>query len=507
MTFRDTAASVTLRPMSLEQLIEIAPQKSQQRKHKTVPIETLIKKPAFPYDTSRELEKMIDYYSHRSRAQNVSFRKLVSWMKVGERATHYVHSYPAKLLPQIAHFFIAASSLSKKGDTILDPFGGTGTVALEAILSGRKAYFADVNPLAQLIASVKTRVVKKEALERGLIRIQSRHAQSARKKLPPPEVVNLNYWYSAKTIRELTKIKHAILKESDRSVREFFLIAFSSTCRKVSFADPRLSVPVRLKNEDEIDEKASLKPWAIFSEQVSSNVKRMDNLRNFLKFNDKTDAACFVGNDARSLRAPKSDTAPLSIPLRTGSIPMIITSPPYAGAQKYIRASSLSLGWLDLAAVAGLKPLENASIGREHFRKAACVDCPSTGIAPADRLIKRVHKSNPIRSVIVATYLNEMDLAIREMARVLKPDGYLVLVVGNNEVCGHAFKSSEYLATLAEKYGLVTKLKLIDAIRSRGLMTKRNKSASVITREWVLLFQKPRKKTVAKPRNAIGVGR
>ena len=65
-----------------------------------------------------------------------------------------------------------------------------------------------------------------------------------------------------------------------------------------------------------------------------------------------------------------------------------------------------------------------------------------------------------------------------------------MLVAANNEICGRKFKTTQYLSRIAEEIGFRTVLQLIDDIRSRGLMTKRNKTASVITREWVLVFVK-----------------
>ena len=65
-----------------------------------------------------------------------------------------------------------------------------------------------------------------------------------------------------------------------------------------------------------------------------------------------------------------------------------------------------------------------------------------------------------------------------------------MLIAANNEICGRKFKTTQYLCWIAEEIGFRTVLRLIDDIRSRGLMTKRNKTASVITREWVLVFVK-----------------
>jgi hypothetical protein len=432
---------------------------------------------------------MIARYERANRAQNVSFRQLVPWIKVGERATHYIHPYPAKLLPQIAHFFLSAQSLSKLGDVVLDPFGGTGTVALEAILAGRHAYYADANPLAQLIARVKTTPVNETLIEESYFQIEKKYRRYKSIKGYEPSVVNLKYWYAPQTIEKLCLIKRAIESVNDTKIKNFFLIAFSVVCRKVSFADPRLSVPVRRKALHGLGSDKLPDVWGEFSNQISNNLKRMKHLSSLHMHFSK---ASFIGNDARHLRHPTSDFELHTKKLAANSVDFIITSPPYAGAQKYIRASSLSLGWLGLANASDLKPLENASIGREHFPKSTFVECPNTGLQVVDRLIKKIFKVNPLRSVIVATYIIEMDAAIKEMARVLKLGGHLVLVIGNNEVCGLPFKSSEYLALICEKYGLSLKLKLIDEIKSRGLMTKRNKTASVITREWVLLFEKPK---------------
>lgn len=57
--------------------------------------------------------------------------------------THDVHPYPAKFIPQFPGNLIA--NLSFRGDLVLDPFGGSGTTALEAIRMGRRALCIDAN--------------------------------------------------------------------------------------------------------------------------------------------------------------------------------------------------------------------------------------------------------------------------------------------------------------------------------------------------------------------------
>ena len=106
-------------------------------------------------------------------------------------------------------------------------------------------------------------------------------------------------------------------------------------------------------------------------------------------------------------------------------------------------------------------------------------------------MLEELRSVNPLRSHIMGTYLLEMRESIKEMARVLKPSGYMVLVMGNNRVCGRKFRTQDFLCQIAEEIGFRAIVKLVDTIKSRGLMTKRNKTAAVIDREWVVLFQKP----------------
>jgi DNA modification methylase len=440
---------------------------------------------AYPFDTTEDILNLAKKYQNEGKPQEVSFRKLVSWLKVGERATHYIHPYPAKLLPQIAHFFLASNLLVDEDDVVLDPFGGTGTVALESNLSGRNAFFADANPLARLIASVKTNDFDLEAVAIAVECL--RKAYSRARRTIPPSVVNVDIWYDEQICRQLSRLHWSIANLPKTPVKELFWITFSCVARKLSNADPRLSVPVRLK-ESKWAQCPMPNAWDVFCVQLQANIQRILDAKRLMA-DYKTSSQC-VGNDARKLMYPSSWDGYPQRQLGDSSVGLVITSPPYAGAQKYIRASSLSLGWLGLAESHQIKALENKNIGREHLPKAISNNLQITGIKAADDVLKLIHKKNPLRAAIAGVYINEMRSAITEMARVLKPGGFVVLVIGNNEVCGHTFQSSEYMSHLLAEAGLNPIMKLVDEIKSRGLMTKRNKTAGIISREWVLVYQK-----------------
>lgn len=413
-------------------------------------------------------------------------------------ATHLIHPYPAKLLPHIPRFFLSDQLLSRPGDLVLDPFCGSGTVLLEAVLSGRRAIGADSNPLARLITRVKVTPLNARGLRKALSIVLERSQR--RDRAPIPDVVNINYWFYPHVVRQLAALRAAILRVRNPRTRDFLLVCLSVCVRRVSRADPRLSVPVRLSGDE----------YGTSHQFHSATLRRLRRLKRtnvFQIYKSVTEA-----NISRLLRLaavhPLSavdsiaeDARDLVFELRNGrrrrltkdSVDLAITSPPYAGAQKYVRATSLSLGWLGLCASSNLRAAERQCIGREHFAKIEYETTIEPCVPGVARRLARVRRTNPLRAHIATAYLNEMHEAILELWRVVKPGGHVVLVAADNHVNGLPFRTSRFLQQIFEATGFRTKLRLIDAIHSRGLMTKRNRTASIITREWVFLFLKPRR--------------
>lgn len=437
---------------------------------------------AYPADTTTILLNLVRKFEGRQEPIEVSFRELVPWLKVGERATHYLHTYPAKLLPQICHFFFAAKGWLPQNALVLDPFCGTGTVPLEANLSGRSALYADANPLARLITRAKTSLFSPDRLDETFLAIKEGFDTADGGALP--WVVNIDHWYSANAKLDLAKLRAAILRHTPDDLADFFWATFSATARKSSRASPRFAVPVLDKVGPTSGRIRDV--WTIFSDQYQANLARHQQLQGW---SNAGAAAVCVGTDARKLEAVTARGLARGR-LRANSVDLILTSPPYAGAQKYVRASSLNLGWLGMTGPKTLKELESASIGREHFRTAELDQPLSTGLDTADRLIARLQKKNALRAKICATYLIEMKAALEESVRVLKKNGHAVIIIGDNTVCGEPFPSSLYLEEYLQNMGLTLELKLIDKIKSRGLLMKRQGGAAAIKSETILVFKK-----------------
>ena len=78
--------------------------------------------------------------------------------------THGFHPYPARMIPLIAKRIIEKYA-THIDDVILDPFCGSGTVLVEAVVHDKHAIGFDINPLAVLIAKTKTTPIDPKKLE------------------------------------------------------------------------------------------------------------------------------------------------------------------------------------------------------------------------------------------------------------------------------------------------------------------------------------------------------
>lgn len=443
------------------------------------------------------IEGFLSSYESDSNPIEVNFRVLIPELNNPDRFMHLIHTYPAKLLPHIPYFFLNNSFFSKQGENILDPFCGSGTVLLESILSGRNAFGVDANPLARLISEVKISKLNADQIEMEFIQLKNNFLSRSSAELAHPDVVNIDYWFLPHIKDQLSEILASIKKINNKEVRNFFMVCFSNCAKKVSLADPRVSVPVRLKykqypinhpiraqNIRKLEELKTVNVMDKFSMVVSENIRR---LKGYNSLSSSLGAGKIVSNNAKNILNPTDDEFEGLI---EESMDLIITSPPYAGAQKYVRASSLNLGWTELAKSSDLKEIDKLSIGRENYRKYEYSNLIETGISEADALLKEIYNINPLRAHIASNYLVEMRLALAESIKTLKRGGHLVLVAANNQVCNKEFRTQEFLRQIAESLGLKLRLRLIDDIKSYGLMTKRNKTASIITREWILVFEK-----------------
>ena len=136
--------------------------------------------------------------------------------------SHDIHPYPAKFPPQLPAQIIKL--LSSEGEMVWDPFGGSGTTALEALLSNRSCISTDINPIGSIVGKAKTTALCSDdevELNRLIERIEyyskninclveyfEEHAEELEVEIP--KIPNIEKWFSSSVICELAFIKHLI---------------------------------------------------------------------------------------------------------------------------------------------------------------------------------------------------------------------------------------------------------------------------------------------------------
>jgi Type I restriction enzyme R protein N terminus (HSDR_N)/DNA methylase len=161
-----------------------------------------------------------------------------------------VHGYFTKQVWGVVQHYV--KTFSRPGDTILDPFGGSGVTAVEALVMGRKAIHIDINPLSEFIVknliapvdlvtltlafhNIKTKFqrnapVTKSAVERALIR----YPYPKGNVLPRnSDVATIEQLFSPKQLAQLAYLKHLIYHEP-QEVRGCLMLMFSGLLNKVN---------------------------------------------------------------------------------------------------------------------------------------------------------------------------------------------------------------------------------------------------------------------------------
>ena len=400
--------------------------------------------------------------------------------EVGSRdsLTHLLHWYPAKMFHRIPTAVLDNFGLAE-GDVVLDLFCGSGTVLVEAMTRGYRAIGIDVNPAAQLISRVKTTPIDEEmAKTRGEQVIK----RARRMRRCPNLVDTLGYWFRPEILAVLEKLVVAINEIENRRHREFLMISLSTIVRRCSLADPSIAPPVRLsplrvrhanqRYSNDLEQSLALEPDHVFIkffDALEKNCARMNSFRERLRERRGHSTVLGDGHEA----------AATNLPPRT--VDLILTSPPYCGAQKYVRSLKLEMQLLGVSAKE-IDAADKQTLGGERFfiEKSPALELPDKDL---NRLMRAVESRNFVRHRMLRSYLRYLSSFARESSRILKTGGNALITFGTSKIAGIAFDAAAAFSDIAAHHGLKTICTLIDEIPSRGMITKRHNTAGVIRDE------------------------
>lgn len=416
-----------------------------------------------------------------------------------ERLTHYLFRYPAKFHPPVARTLI--ERYSTPGMRLLDPFCGSGTVLVEAVITGRSAVGTDIDPLAVFASSVKVHRYHTEHLQRScndvLDKLDSydrgreRYTQlmfedideadvaSVREAgLWVPPIPNLYHWFRKYVIIDLARILDEIQRAHiPETHRNFLRLCFASVIRRASNADPvpvsGLEVTSHMLRKDE--KGRLVDPFALFRRAVSRGLK------------DVKEYAARAGKGTVNVR--QVDATSLSKRLR-GRFDLVITSPPYNSAVDYYRRHQLETFWLGFAASQEERQeLKHRYIGRTRVRRGDVQALNGVELdAIASRWEKTMRDVDTKRADAFKHYLTSMRQSFTEIATLLRPHARAICVVGHSRWQGREIPTRELLAEAAEGAFDVEET-LWYPIKNRYMSYARHNGAS-IDEEFVLVLRR-----------------
>ncbi len=388
------------------------------------------------------------------------------------RYTHGIHKYPAKFFPELPRWLI--QKYSKESDTVLDPFGGSATTSIEALLHRRNSVSVDVDPFAHFLAKVKTTPLDIEELEiytNLLIKKITKFKITKNLNKYIPDFPYRDNWFNQEIILELAYIKKCIAAlDISEDLRNFFLATFSSIIRSVSNADNNCTRTVIRKRLNK-----QIYPTMALTKFVENLLLYKSRIEQFNKF---------ISKDIIADIATTSDAR--DIQYEDESFDFAVTSPPYVNAVDYPRTHQLELYWLELEK-GSLTPLKKKHIGTESVSVKDYKNLHLINVEEADKVLKAIFETDKRRAYIAYKFLADMEKNIQEVYRTLKPNGRYAIVIGNNTIKGQNFESWKYLIEIAKRNKFEIETYFGSEIIKHFIKIKRNER---INTDWVIVLKK-----------------
>jgi site-specific DNA-methyltransferase (cytosine-N4-specific) len=393
--------------------------------------------------------------------------------------THCYHDYPARMIPQVAGKLL--DMFGQNARTLFDPYNGSGTSLVEGFIRGINVNGTDLNPLARLIAKAKTTYQNLEEIDRKILELRNLNAHSS---IPAVEyiegITRLGFWFKPEVVEKLSILK-GFLNHLHGDILLFFQVAFSETVRESS--NTRNEEFKLYKYDETRLEKFNPD---VFSIMMSKVLRNREGLKDFLstvnKLTQIPTSRVFDFNTVEAI--PEDKIAPESIDI-------VVTSPPYGDSGTtvaYGQYSRLSAAWLDLP--------EAGKIDQKLMGSKKPKDITNFCSVDLNRALQTISLEHPKRALEVAAFYEDLYGSIKNVASIIRPQGYVCYVVGNRKVKGVVLPTDNVIKDFFEPFGF----SYVDTFH-RGIPNKRmpsknspsnapGKQDDTMTREYIVVLKK-----------------
>lgn len=392
---------------------------------------------------------------------------------------HKIANYPASMVAPMQHELLQL--LVNENPTyrnMLDPFHGTGVTLVEGQEVGLDVYGIDINPYAHIISLAKLEKYNPEEIILSNKNILERINRISKKKnVKIHTFENINKWFRKDVIRDLSVIKEAIQQEKGKRNRHYYWLCFGEIVKK--YSNTRTSTfKLHMKESTKINE-------------MKNNI--------FSDFKNKIEETyLYIGYPAIGNFTLKcGDSNSIMRQIADGSFDIICTSPPYGDngtTVTYGQFSILQLLWIDssdfeydMTIIDSFSKLDSMSMGGTLSRNNAFYYSPLVA--------NYIEKISPHKRNKILKFYSDYENSFRQMVRLVKKNGCILLTLGNRRVDGEEFPFTEINIDLATHYNM-----RVEYIIKRNIVNKRmpkrvshlssGGSVNSMSKEKILLLKK-----------------
>jgi 16S rRNA G966 N2-methylase RsmD len=312
----------------------------------------------FSYETTIAITKPKGEFDYNNRPllEEIPVKKQSAKRHFG------VHGYFTKQSWNVVAEYI--KNFSKPDDLILDPFGGSGVTAIEALMNNRKAISTDINPMAVFIVNSLIAPVDFDELSAAFERVEIEYQKKepttesdikkALTKYPYPQglqlpkgsdVETVEQLFSDKQLAQLGLLKSIIKKEKDKNIRDSLMLMFSGLLNKINLTYHA--------SEGRSEGRGNSSVFAYYRYRIAKEPASIEILpylqSRFKKVSiAKKEIEYYINKKTISnAQILKNSATNLSF-IPKESVDYIYTDPPYGKKIPYLDLSVMWNAWLDL---------------------------------------------------------------------------------------------------------------------------------------------------------------
>ena len=345
-----------------------------------------------------------------------------------------------------------------KGGIVLDPFAGVGTTLIEASALGNDVIGFEINPYAAFASKMKLNAstIDTSLLAQHINKLIEFHSRVVLseyqpKSSPPEGFKTREQFYSPIVLHKVLTLLDFIETIENGNIKDIFLLAFAATMVQYSNYSYEPSLGTRAAaGKPVIDDFPVIETIIEKLGQYQSDIKWLTTRLNGYQPNKQ------IINDSifNSKKHIKSNT-----------VDLVITSPPYLNNYHYIRNTRPHLYWLGFASnTKDVKPLENDNFGKywQTVRGKELVDLefenPPESLKEDLSILRTLNKEKGVYggngwANYAASYFNDCYKLSLNLHHAMKSKATAYVVIGNSILQGLMIPTDEYFGRIAEGIG------------------------------------------------------